>query len=88
MHQGYFTLALHTHLPYVRQMAAWRHGEEMPHEPTAATNTPLLNTPYDSEAERSEPYVTVGFTHILPEQLADTIGYRVLANQEQGPQHE
>ncbi|MCL4465113.1 MAG: DUF1957 domain-containing protein [Chloroflexi bacterium] len=68
---GYFTLVLHSHLPYVRLAGRWPHGEEMVHEALAETYIPLLNALYDLKAEGVEPRLTIGLTPILLEQISD-----------------
>ena len=69
--KGYFTLVLHSHLPYVRLAGRWPHGEEMVHEALAETYIPLLNALYDLKAEGVEPRLAIGLTPILLEQIAD-----------------
>ncbi|MHB1007340.1 MAG: glycoside hydrolase family 57 protein [Chloroflexota bacterium] len=69
--KGYFTLVLHSHLPYVRMAGRWPHGEEMVHEALAETYIPLLNALYDLKAEGVEPRLTIGLTPILVEQISD-----------------
>lgn len=69
--KGYFTLVLHSHLPYVRLAGRWPHGEEMVHEAIAETYVPLLNALYDLKTEGVEPHLTIGLTPILLEQLSD-----------------
>jgi len=68
---GYFTLVLHSHLPYVRLAGRWPHGEEMLHQAIAETYIPLLNALYDLKGEGFHPRLTIGLTPILLEQLAD-----------------
>src|SRR5512138_3533851 len=69
--KGYFTLVLHSHLPYVRMAGRWPHGEEMVHEAIAETYIPLLDALYELKAEGVEPRLTIGLTPILVEQIAD-----------------
>lgn len=69
--KGYFTLVLHSHLPYVRLAGRWPHGEEMLHEAVAETYIPLLNVLYDLKQEGVEPRLTIGLTPILLEQIGD-----------------
>ena len=71
MKKGYFSLVLHTHLPYVRKAGRWPHGEEMIHEALAETYIPLLNALYDLKHEGVQPRLTIGLTPILLEQIAD-----------------
>ncbi len=68
---GYFTFALHSHLPYVRRAGRWPHGEEMIHEALAETYVPLLIALHDLAEQGCNPRLTVGITPILLEQLAD-----------------
>jgi len=69
--KGAFTFVLHSHLPYVRKAGRWPHGEEMLHEAIAETYVPLLNALFDLKDEGCEPYLTIGLTPILLEQLSD-----------------
>ncbi len=71
MKKGAFTFVLHSHLPYVRKAGRWPHGEEMLHEAIAETYVPLLNALFDLKDEGCEPYLTIGLTPILLEQLSD-----------------
>jgi 1,4-alpha-glucan branching enzyme len=70
---GYFTFVLHSHMPYVRQAGRWPFGEETLHEVMAETYVPLLNAIYELKDEGVSPYLTVGLTPILLEQLADPL---------------
>jgi 1,4-alpha-glucan branching enzyme len=71
MEQGAFAFVLHSHLPYVRKAGRWPHGEEMIHEASAETYIPLLNALFELKQEGCQPYLTIGLTPILLEQLAD-----------------
>src|SRR5688572_21570596 len=68
---GAFTFVLHSHLPYARLAGRWPHGEEWIHEAASETYIRLLQTLYDLKAENLTFKITIGFTPVLAEQLAD-----------------
>lgn len=68
---GAFTFVLHSHLPYARLAGRWPHGEEWIHEAASETYIPLLQTLYDLKADNLTFKITIGFTPVLAEQLAD-----------------
>ena len=73
MKVGAFTFVLHSHLPYCRNAGLWPHGEEWLHEAALGTYIPLLDALYDLRAEGCIFSLTLGFTPILVEQLADSL---------------
>jgi len=68
---GAFTFVLHTHLPYARLAGRWPHGEEWLHEAATETYLPLLVTLYDLRSRQVPFKLTMSFTPVLCEQLAD-----------------
>ncbi len=70
---GAFTFVLHSHLPYMRLVGRWPHGEEWIHDAIIETYIPLLETLYDLKEEGISFRLTLGFTPVLAEQLADPL---------------
>lgn len=68
---GSFVLMLHSHLPWYRKSGMWPFGEENLYECIAETYIPLLNVIADLYEEGVLAKLTIGFTPILQEQLAD-----------------
>ena len=68
---GAFTFVLHTHLPYARLAGRWPHGEEWLHEAATESYLPLLITLYDLRTRKIPFKLTMSFTPVLLEQLAD-----------------
>jgi 1,4-alpha-glucan branching enzyme len=73
MPEGGFSFVLHSHLPYARRAGRWPHGEEWLHEAAAETYVPLLNALYDLRDEGVKYKLTIDFTPVLLEQLADPL---------------
>jgi 1,4-alpha-glucan branching enzyme len=73
MPEGGFSFVLHSHLPYARRAGRWPHGEEWLHEAAAETYIPLLNALYDLRDEGVKYKLTIDFTPVLLEQLADPL---------------
>lgn len=69
--KGYFTLVLHSHLPYVIAHGKWPHGLDWLNEAAAETYIPLLDVFNSLVAEGIMPKVIIGLTPVLTEQLAD-----------------
>ncbi|CCW35914.1 hypothetical protein CTKA_01987 [Chthonomonas calidirosea] len=69
--QGYFALVLHSHIPYVLDHGRSPHGTDWLSEVTAETYLPLLDMLFRLVSEGISPKITLGFTPILVEQLAD-----------------
>ena len=66
-----FVLALHSHLPYVLNHGRWPHGSDWLCEAALDTYLPLLDK-LDELASAGIPApVTIGFTPVLANQLAD-----------------
>ncbi|MFO7973843.1 MAG: hypothetical protein R6V12_04335 [Candidatus Hydrogenedentota bacterium] len=66
---GYFSLVLHSHLPYVISHGRWPHGMDWLNEAAAETYIPLLETIDRLVVENISPKWTVGLTPILTEML-------------------
>jgi len=66
---GVFSLVLHGHIPYVR-MRYFR-GEAWLHEALLFTYLPLLQTLYTLQEDNVNTHVTLSFSPVLLEQLAD-----------------
>lgn len=67
----YFTLVLHSHLPYVLGYGGWPHGTDWLYEATCETYVPLLQTLTSLTDEGIKPALTIGISPILAEQLRD-----------------
>ncbi len=68
---GSFVLILHTHLPYVIRHGRWPHGLQWLCEAGAECYIPLLNQCYDLLDEGINARITISFSPVLLEQLAD-----------------
>ncbi|HOV24445.1 MAG TPA: DUF1957 domain-containing protein [Candidatus Marinimicrobia bacterium] len=68
--KGYFSLVLHSHLPYVINHGEWPHGMDWLYEAAAETYLPLLREFNSLIADGISPNITIGITPILAEQLA------------------
>lgn len=68
---GSFVLLLHTHLPYVIRHGKWPHGSDWLCEAVAECYIPLLNECFDLRREGIDAKITVSFSPVLLEQLAD-----------------
>lgn len=71
MHVGNFVLQLHSHLPYVLGYGRWPHGSDWLCEAVAECYIPLLNLCHKLLSEDILPNISIDFTPILCEQLAD-----------------
>jgi len=71
MTKGYFSLALHAHLPYVLSHGRWPHGTDWINEATAETYLPVLRILNELVSEGYHPKLTIGLSPVLCEQLAD-----------------
>ncbi len=70
MGESYFTLVLHSHLPWVLHHGRWPHGVDWLNEATAETYLPLWRA-LDHRARAGKPLgITLGLTPVLCEQLA------------------
>ena len=67
---GYFTLVLHTHLPYVVGHGRWPHGMDWLNEAVSECYIPLLNVFNELRNEGVNFKVTINISPILAEQLA------------------
>jgi 1,4-alpha-glucan branching enzyme len=68
---GFLTLIVTAHAPYLRTPGHHPRGEEMLHELTAFGLIPALNTLYDLRAAGQEAPIGLAISPILLEQLAD-----------------
>lgn len=70
MADRYFSLVLHSHIPYVLAHGSWPHGMDWLYEATAESYLPLLRV-FERLADEGVPArANVGFTPVLMEQLA------------------
>ncbi|MFC2076699.1 glycoside hydrolase family 57 protein [candidate division KSB1 bacterium] len=70
--KGYFSLVLHSHIPFVIGHGRWPHGMDWLNEAAAETYIPLLMAFQRLVEEGMSPQITIGITPILGEQLADS----------------
>ncbi|MFA7634818.1 MAG: 1,4-alpha-glucan branching protein domain-containing protein [Bacillota bacterium] len=68
---GTFSLVLHSHIPYCRRSGVWPFGEEWVFEAVAETYIPMLDWLLSCFEEAIRPGVTLSFSPVLAEQLAD-----------------
>jgi 1,4-alpha-glucan branching enzyme len=68
---GYFTFVLHTHLPYVLHHGKWPFGSDWLCEAAAECYIPILNSLNDLDAKGIPAKISMDFSPILLEQLAD-----------------
>jgi 1,4-alpha-glucan branching enzyme len=71
MKKGYFSLVLHSHLPYVIGHGRWPHGMDWLNEAAAETYIPILEILNKFKRERIKPKFTIDISPVLCEQLAD-----------------
>jgi len=70
MSSGYFTLVLHSHLPWVLHHGRWPHGVDWLNEATAETYLPLWRAFYALSGREGGLGVALGLSPVLCEQLA------------------
>ena len=70
---GRFTFVLHSHLPYVLSHGNWPHGMIWLSEAAAETYIPLWRAFRKLHDEGRKVAVTIGFSPVLAEQLADPV---------------
>ena len=68
-----FVLALHSHLPYVLNHGRWPHGSDWLCEAALDTYLPLLDKLEELAGGGIPAPVTIGFTPVLANQLADPV---------------
>lgn len=68
---GYFTFVLHSHLPYVLRHGKWPHGSDWLLEAVAECYLPLLRVLTKLEKNKIPAKLSIDFSPILLEQLAD-----------------
>jgi 1,4-alpha-glucan branching enzyme len=69
MSAKYFSLVLHSHIPYVLAHGSWPHGMDWLYEAAAESYLPLLQVFERLRDEGLPPRVNISFTPILMEQL-------------------
>lgn len=69
--KGYFSLLLHTHMPYVRKNGIWPVGEDWLYQVMSGTYLPLINALERLNDEGVFPCAALTLTPVLCEQLAD-----------------
>jgi 1,4-alpha-glucan branching enzyme len=70
---GYLSLIITAHMPYLRAFSRHPHGEEALHELSAFGIIPTLNTLFDLRESGMEVPIGLAISPILVEQLADNI---------------
>jgi len=68
---GYFSLVLHTHMPYLRKNGAWPVGEDWLYQAMSETYLPLLGMLAQLDNEDISSCMGITMTPVLCEQLAD-----------------
>ena len=71
MADKYFSLVLHSHIPYVLAHGSWPHGMDWLYEAAAESYMPLLDVFERLAAEGVPARTNVSFTPVLMEQLKD-----------------
>ncbi|MGZ5497566.1 MAG: DUF1957 domain-containing protein, partial [Candidatus Aminicenantales bacterium] len=71
MADKYFSLVLHSHIPYVLAHGSWPHGMDWLYEAAAETYMPLLDVFERLAGEGIPARANVSFTPVLMEQLKD-----------------
>jgi 1,4-alpha-glucan branching enzyme len=69
MSAKYFSLVLHSHIPYVLAHGSWPHGMDWLYEAAAESYLPLLRVFERLQEEGLPPRVNISFTPVLMEQL-------------------
>ncbi len=69
MGDKYFSLVLHSHIPFVVGHGTWPHGMDWLYEAAAECYLPLLDVLERLVSEGISPRVTIGLTPVLAEQL-------------------
>jgi 1,4-alpha-glucan branching enzyme len=69
----YFSLVLHSHIPYVLAHGSWPHGMDWLYEAAAESYLPLLEVFERLAAEGISARTSVSFTPVLMEQLKDPV---------------
>jgi len=70
---GYLALVLTGHVPYLRAAGRRPDGEDPLHETIAFSLVPTLNVLYDLRERGARPYITLAYSPVLLEQLADIV---------------
>ena len=71
--KGFFSLVLHSHLPYVLNHGEWPHGVYWLYEAASETYLPLIKVFLRLIGEGISPQVTIGVTPVLVEQLNSSV---------------
>jgi 1,4-alpha-glucan branching enzyme len=69
MANRFFSLVLHSHIPYVLAHGSWPHGVDWLYEASAESYLPLLRVFFRLRDEGVTPCVNLSFTPVLMEQL-------------------
>ena len=69
---GYFSLVLHTHIPYVLAHGRWPHGMDWLSEAAVECYIPLISVFQELAKKGISPKVTFSITPITAEQLSDS----------------
>ncbi len=73
MASKYFSLVLHSHIPYVLAHGSWPHGMDWLYEACAESYLPLLEVFMRLRDEGIPPHVNISFTPVLMEQLKNPV---------------
>jgi 1,4-alpha-glucan branching enzyme len=65
----FFSLVLHSHIPYVLAHGNWPHGMDWLYEAAAESYLPLLDVLYRLREEGISPQINISFTPVLMDQL-------------------
>ncbi len=65
----FFSLVLHSHIPYVLAHGNWPHGMDWLYEAAAESYLPLLDVLHHLKKEGFPPHINISFTPVLMEQL-------------------
>ncbi len=69
MANKFFSLVLHSHIPYVLSHGSWPHGMDWLYEASAESYLPLLRVCLRLRDEGIRPCINISFTPVLMEQL-------------------
>jgi 1,4-alpha-glucan branching enzyme len=73
MANRFFSLLLHSHIPYVLAHGSWPHGVDWLYEASAESYLPLLRVFFRLRDEGVTPCVNLSFTPVLMEQLKNPV---------------
>jgi len=72
MKEGYLSIVLHTHMPYVRKNGTWPVGEDWLYQVMSETYIPLLEMLERVHSQNITSCLTLDITPVLCEQLSDS----------------